>query len=137
MQYVRTDVLTENYVYVRAEECDGLADCLRRGVSPQPMGYSVHGNQVWIDPKVDPWVFGYPYRHGSKEFDIPYLYRLVVERAFGEMKKPGRLTQFQFRGEARVRLHAMMCTAMEQIAIAVALDQWDEARQVAVLAQAA
>ena len=56
---------------------------------------------------------------------------------FGEMKKPGRLTQFQFRGEARVRLHVMMCSLMEQIEIVVALDQRDEARQVAVLALAA
>ena len=139
MQYVRTDVLTENYVYVRAQECDGLADCLRRGANPPPLGYSVHGNEVWIDPKTDPWVFGYPYRHGSEEFGILYLYlyRLVVERSFGEMKKPGRLTQFQFRGEERVRLHVMMCSLMEQIEIVVALDQRDEARQVAVLALAA
>ena len=137
MQYVRTDVLTENYVYVRAEECDGLEDCLRDGAAPPPLGYSVHGNEVWVDPKADPWVFGYPYRHGSEEFGILYVYRLVVERAFGAMKKPGRLTQFQFRGEARVRLHSMMCTLMEQIAIVVALDQRDEAKQVAELALAA
>ena len=137
MQYVRTDVLTENYVYVRAEECDGLADCLRRGADPPPLGYSVHGNEVWVDPKTDPWVFGYPYRHGSEEFGILYLYRLVVERTFGEMKKPGRLTQFQFRGEARVRVHSMMCTLMEQVTIVVALDQQDEAKQVADLALAA
>ena len=137
MQYVRIDVLTENYVYVRAEGCDGLEDCLRREVNPPPVGYSVHGNEVWVDPKADPWVFGYPYRHGSEEFDTLYLYRLVVERAFGEMKNPGRLTQFQFRGKARVRLHAMICTLMEQIEIVVALDQRDEARQVAVLALAA
>ena len=134
MQYVRTDVLTESYVYVRAEECDDLEECLRRGADPPPLGYSVHGNEVWVDPKVDPWVFGYPYRHRSEEFDILYRYRLVVERAFGEMKKPGRLTQFQFRGEARVRLHTIMCTLMEQTAIVVALDQRDEARQVAELA---
>ena len=82
-------------------------------------------------------MFGYPYRHGSEQFGILYLYRLVVERSFGEMKKPGRLTQFQFRGEARVRLHVMMCSLMEQIEIVVALDQRDEARQVAVLALAA
>ena len=137
MQYVRTDVLTENYIYVRAEECDGLEDCLRRGVDPPPVGYSVQENEVWVDPKSDSWVFGYPYRHSSEEFDILYLYRLVVERAFGEMKKPGRLTHFQFRGEARVRLHSMMCTLMEQIAIVVALDRQDEARQVAELALAA
>ena len=137
MQYVRTDVLTENYVYVRAEECDGLEDCLRRGADLPPVGYSVHGNEVWVDPKADPWVFGYPYRHGSEEFDALYPYRLVVERAFGEMKKPGRLTQFQFRGEARVRLHSMMCTLMEQIAIVVALDQLYEAKQVAELVLAA
>ena len=79
----------------------------------------------------------YPYRHGSEEFDILYLYRLVVERTFGEMKKPGRLTQFQFRGEVRVRLHSMMCPLMEQIAIVVALDQRDEAKQVVELALAA
>ena len=137
MQYVRTDVLTENYIYVRAEECDGLEDCLRRGVDPPPVGYSVQENEVWVDPKSDSWVFGYPYRHSSEEFDILYLYRLVVERAFGEMKKPGRLTHFQFPGEARVRLHSMMCTLMEQIAIVVALDRQDEARQVAELALAA
>ena len=137
MQYVRTDVLTENYVYVRAEECDGLGDCLRRETNPLPAGYSVHGNEVWVDPKADPWVFGYPYRHGSEEFDVLYAYRLVVERAFAEMKKPGRLTQFQFRGKARVRLHVMMCSLMEQTDIVVALDQHDEARQVAVLALAA
>ena len=137
MQYVRTDVLTENYVYVRAEECDGLEECLRREAEVHPVGYSLHGKEVWVDPKTDPWVFGYPYRHGSEEFDTLYRYRLVVERAFGEMKKPGRLTQFQFRGEARVRLHSMMCTLMAQIAIVVALDQRDEARQVAELALAA
>ena len=137
MQYVRTDVLTEHYVYVRADECDGLEDCLRREADPPPKGYSVLGNEVWVDPKEDPWVFGYPYRHGSEEFDTLYLYRLAVERAFGEMKKPGRLTQFQFRGQARVRLHSIMCTLMEQIAIVVALDQRDEARQVAQLALAA
>ena len=136
-QYVRTDVLTENYVYVCAKECDGLEECLRREADPPPLGYSVHGNEVWVDPKADLWVFGYPYRHGSAEFDFLYLYRLAVERAFGEMKKPGRLTQFQFRGESRVRLHSMMCTLMEQIAIVVALDQRDEARQVARLALAA
>ena len=62
---------------------------------------------------------------------------MTVERAFGEMKKPGRLTQFQFRGEARVRLHSIMCTLMEQIAIVVALDQRDEARQAAEWAVAA
>ena len=137
MQYVRTDVLTENYVYVRAEECDGLEECLRREVDPLPVGYSVHGSEVWVDPKADPWVFGYPYRHGSADFVTLYLYRLAVERAFGEMKKPGRLTQFQFRGEARVRLHSIMCTLMEQIAIVVALDQRHEARHVAELALAA
>ena len=137
MQYVRTDVLTENYVYVRADECDGLEDCLRREADPPPRGYSVLGNEVWVDPKEDPWVFGYPYRHGSEEFHVLYLYRLTVERAFGEMKKPGRLTQFQFRGEARVRLHSIMCTLMQQIAIVVALDQQDEARQVVQLALAA
>ncbi len=137
MQYVRTDVLTESYVYVRAEECDGLEDCLRREADPLPVAYSVHGNEVWVDPRMDPWVFGYPYRHGSEEFDTLYLYRLAVERTFGDMKKPGRLTQFQFRGEARVRLHSIMCTVMEQIAIVVALDQRDEARQVAQLALAA
>ena len=27
MQYVRTDALTESYVYVRAEECADLGDC--------------------------------------------------------------------------------------------------------------
>ena len=103
MQYVRTDVLTENYVYVRAQECDGLADCLRRGANPPPLGYSVHGNEVWIDPKTDPWVFGYPYRHGSEEFGILYLYRLVVERSFGEMKKPGRQTGSSTRcGSCRI-----------------------------------
>ena len=59
------------------------------------------------------------------------------ERSFGEMKKPGRLTQFQFRSARhRVRWHVMMCTLMEQIEIVVALDQRDEARQVAVLAAA-
>ena len=137
MQYVRTDVLTEHYVYVRAEECDGLEDCLRRDADLPPVRYTVHGNEVWVDPKADPWVFGYPYRYGSEEFDTLYLYRLVVERAFGEMKKPGRLTQFQFRGEARVRLHSILCTLMEQITIVVALDQRDEARQVAQLALAA
>ena len=137
MQYVRTDVLTENYVYVRAEDCNGLEDCLRREADPLPMGYSVHGNEVWVDPKVDPWVFGYPYRHSSVEFDILYVYRLAVERSFGEMKKPGRLTQFQFRGKARVRLHSVMCTLMEQIAVVAALDQRHEAKQVAELALAA
>ncbi len=137
MRYVRTDVLSERYVYVRAEECDGLEDCLRRGADPMPVGYSVHGSEVWVDPKADPWVFGYPYRHGSAEFDTLYRYRLAVERAFGEMKKPGRLTQFQFRGEARVRLHSIICILMEQIAIVVALDQRDEARHVAELALAA
>ena len=137
MQYVRTDVLTENYVYVRAEECDGLEECLRREAEVHPVGYSVHGDEVWADPKTDAWVFGYPYRHGSEEFDILYRYRLVVERAFGEMKNPGRLTQFQFRGEARVRLHSIMCTLMEQIALVVALDQRDQARQVAEMALAA
>ena len=90
-----------------------------------------------MDPKTDPWVFGYPYRHGSAEFDFLYRSRLVVERAFGEMKKPGRLTQFQVRGEARVRLHSIMCTLMAQIARVVALDQRLEARQVAELALAA
>ena len=137
MQYVRTDVLTESHVYVRTKECDGLADCLRREADQPPVGYSVHGNEVWVDPQADPWVFGYPYRHGSEEFDILYLYRLAVERTFGEMKKPGRLTQFQFRGEARVRLHSIICTLMEQIAIVVALDWQDEARKVAQLALAA
>ena len=137
MQYVRTDVLTESYVYVRALECDGLEDCLYREADPPLVGYSVRGNEVWVDPKVDPWVFGYPYRYGSEEFDTLYLYRLVVERAFGEMKKRGRLTQFQFRGEVRVRLHSMMSTLMEQIAIVVALDRRDEIKQVAELALAA
>ncbi|MDE0360649.1 MAG: transposase [Rhodospirillaceae bacterium] len=137
MQYVRTDALTESYVYVRAEECDGLEDCLRSEADPMPLAYSVHGDEVWVDPRMDPWVFGYPYRHGSEEFDTLYLYRLAVERTFGEMKKPGRLTQFQFRGEARVRLHAMLCTVMEQVAIVVALDRRDEARQVARMALAA
>ena len=69
--------------------------------------------------------------------DSSRFHRLVVERAFGEMKKPGRLTQFQFRGEARVRLRSMMCTLMEQIAIVVALDQLYEAKQVAELVLAA
>ena len=36
-----------------------------------------------------------------------------------------------------MRLHSMMCTLMEQIAIVVALDRQDEARQVAELALAA
>ena len=134
MQYVRTDVLTENYVYVCAEECDRLEDCLRGGADPLPVGYSVHGNEVWVDPKADPWVFSFPYRHGSEETNTLYLYRLAVERSFGEMKQPGRLTRFQFRGEARVRLHSMMCSLMEQIEIVVALDQRDKARQVAELA---
>ncbi len=137
MQYVRADALTENYVYVRAEQCSGLEDCLRRGADPPPVGYAVHENEVWVDPKSDPWVFGYPYRHGSAESGALYRYRLVVERAFGEMKKPGRLTQFQFRGEARVRLHSVMCSLMEQIAMVVALDQRHDARQVAELAMAA
>ncbi len=137
MQYVRTDVLTENYVYVRSDECDGLEDCLRREVAPPPLGYSVRGNEVWVDPKSDPWVFGYPFRHGSAEFAILYPYRLAVERSFGEMKNPGRLADFQFRGEVRVRLHSVMCSLMEQIAIVVALDRRDEAKQVAQLALAA
>ena len=137
MQYVRTDALTENYVYVRAEECDGLAECLRRGAELLPAGYAVHENEVWVDPKVDPWVFGYPYRHCSEETNTLYRYRLAVERSFGEMKKPGRLAQFQFRGEARVRLHSVVCTLMEQVEIVVALDQRDEARQVAEFALAA
>ena len=137
MRYVRTDVLTENYVYVRATECEGLEDCLRREADPLPVGYSIRGDEVWVDPKTAPWVFGYPYRHGSEESSILYLYRLAVERAFGEMKKPGRLTLFQFRGEARVRLHSVMCTLMEQIAVVVAFDQQHDARQVAELALAA
>ena len=137
MQYVRTDVLTENYVYVRATECDGLEDCLRHGANPPAVGYSVRGNEVWVDPKTDPWVFGYPFRHGSEEYDILYLYRLAVERSFGEMKDPGRLAEFRFRGEARVRLHSTMCSLMEQIAMVVALDRQDEARQVVALALAA
>ena len=134
MQYVRTDVLTENYAYVRAEGCDGLEDCLRRGADPLPVGYGVRGDEVWVDPKTDPWVFGYPYRHVSEESGILYLYRLAVERAFGDMEKPGRLTLFQFRGAARVRLHSVMCTLMEQDAVVVTLDQRHEARQVAELA---
>lgn len=137
MQYVRTDVLTEQYVYVRAEECDGLEECLRREAELLPVGYSVHGDEVWVDPKADPGVFGYPYRHGSEEFDTLYLYRLAVERSFGEMKNPGRLTQFQFRGETRVRLHSVVCGLMEQIEIVVALDRRDEARRVAEWALAA
>ena len=33
MQYVRTDVVTESYIYVRSEECDGLARIHRRDVA--------------------------------------------------------------------------------------------------------
>ena len=137
MRYVRTDVITENYIYVRAEECVGLEDCLRRGVDPQPVGYSVYGDEVWVDPKTDPWVFGYPYRHGSPESAILYPNRLVVERTIGEMKTVGRLSQFQYRGEKRVRLHVTMCRLMEQAAIMAELDRRDEARRVTTLALAA
>ena len=137
MQYVRTDALTESYVYVRAEECADLGDCLRRGANPQPVGYSVHGEEVWVDPKTDPWVFGYPYRHGSPEFNIVYPNRLVVERTIGGLKAPGRLSQFQYRGERRVRLHVTMCRLMKQVATMVDLDRRDEAKRITTLALAA
>ena len=71
MQCVRTYVLSENYAYIWDAECAGLEDCLRRRADQLPVGYSLRRNEVWVDPKVDPWVFGYPYRHGSQEFDTP------------------------------------------------------------------
>ena len=130
MQYVKTELETESYIYVRSEECDGLDDCLRTGSKRQPVGYSVHADEVWVDPKADPWVFGYPYRHEGPEFAALYPNRLVVERSIGELKGSGRLAKSQFRGENRVRLHIVLCNLMEQAAIMVDLDRRDEARQV-------
>ena len=111
-----------------------MEDSLRREARVHPVGYSIQGAEVWVDPKADPWVFGYPYCHDSPDFVVLYLYRLVVERTIGDMKGSGRLLQFRFRGLRRVRLHVMMHTLMEQSAIMVALDQLDEARHVTVLA---
>ncbi len=54
MQYVRTDVLTENYIYVRAEECDGLDDCLRREADPLPMVTASTGTRFGWTPKRTP-----------------------------------------------------------------------------------
>ena len=115
MQYVRTDVLTENYVYVRAEELCwlGRLHCAaERAGCPKDTPFM--GTKFGWTPSRTP---GYSVIHTGTavpSFDILYTYRLVVERAFGEMKKPGRLTQFQFRGKARVRLHSVMCSLMEQ-----------------------
>ena len=122
---------------MRSEECDGLEECLRHEAKVLPTGYSVHGTEVWVDPKADPWVFGYPYRYASSDFDVLYLHRLVVERTIGDMKESGRLSRFRFRGLRRVRLHTVMHTLMEQSAIMVALERLDEAKRVTVLAVAA
>lgn len=66
------------------------------------------GCEVWLDPLVDPWLYGYPWRRGSEEWIELYNHRGAIERLFSEWKEVCRLNGHKHRGLARVRLHVIL-----------------------------
>ena len=108
MVYVRTDGETGCYVYRLADGCDPSGKCLRHKVRKSAPGYSVRGEEVWIDPLASPWLFGYPWRRGSEEWKLLYNHRGAIERLFSFWKDQCRLNDHRHRGLAKIRLHAIL-----------------------------
>jgi transposase len=113
--YDRTDEETGNYVYRLSDKCNPSGKCLRTKVRKPATGYRLVDLEVWLDPLADPWLYGYPWRRGSEEWQVFYRHRGAIERLFNEWKEVCRLNAHKHRGLARVRLHvvlqALVCQA--------------------------